>query len=154
MKLFLKRLTSINSWLIVLITIATFTTVSCSDQTIHSGALTLSSSPNSLSEDFPSDLIYENSKIKTYGMLDTGGFWSPAQYAILAESNDESNNIITHYLTTLQKQNWQILQSRYFEKDKKTVLVAESLFKQTVTIVVVDQNPTTIKLFLKRSSDE
>ncbi|MBW7857755.1 MAG: hypothetical protein H3C43_05575 [Leptonema sp. (in: Bacteria)] len=126
----------------------------CSDQTIHFGQLTLSSNANSVSEDFPADLIYPNAKVKVYGMLDTGGFWSPAQFAIFTESDDDSANIISHYLTLLQQQNWQILQSRYFETNKKTVLVGESLFKQTVTIVVADQKPTVVKLYLKRSSDD
>lgn len=151
MKWFVKLANTVHSSFLIG---AVLVALGCSDQTINSGPLTLSSNANSVSEDFPSDLIYPNSKVKIYGMLDTGGFWSPAQFAILTESDDDSSNIISHYLTLLQQQNWQILQSRYFEKSKKTVLVAESLFKQTVTIVVADQKPTNIKLYLKRSSDD
>lgn len=126
----------------------------CGDRTIHSGDLTLSRNPAEFPEDFPPELVYPSGKPKLLGVLDTAGFWSPAQYAVLIETTDQAETVIDHYLNLLKRDNWQILQSRHFEKDGKTVIVAESFVQQTVTIVVEDGEAARVKLYLKKSSDD
>lgn len=134
--------------------IAVLALPACGDPTIHSGDLTLSRNPVEFPEDFPSELVYPGGKPKLLGVLDTAGFWSPAQYAVLIETTDHAGTVIDHYLNLLKRDNWQILQSRRFENDGKTVIVAESFVQQTVTIVVEDGEAARVKLYLKKSSDD
>lgn len=126
----------------------------CGDRTIYSGDLTLSRNPARFPEDFPQELVYPAGKLRLLGVLDTAGFWSPAQYALLIETQDQAETVIEHYLRLLKRENWQILQSRHFENNQKTVIVAESFIQQTVTIVVEKDMAARIKLYLKKSSDE
>ena len=128
--------------------------LSCNEQTIHSGNLMLTRNPESLPIDFLPELLYQDAKPTLVGVLDTGGFWSPAQYAVLLQTNTDSEIIVNHYLELLRKERWQILQSRHFADEKKTVIVAENFIQQIVTIIINDGPNASIKLYLKKNSDD
>ncbi len=127
---------------------------SCGDSTVHSGSLTLARNPSGFPEDFPPELIYPQTQPELLGELDTAGYWSPAQYAILLQTSDSGEDVVAHYLNVLKREGWQILQSRHFAEENRTVIVAESFIQQTATIVVETGNPARIKLYLKKSSDD
>lgn len=53
----------------------------------------------------------------------------------------------------LYQEHWQILQSRHFETEKKTIIVAESPMQRIMTLIIPDGPGSVVQLYLKRSTD-
>lgn len=125
----------------------------CQDRSIQMGDLFLASRPSTLPQGFPAELVYQNAKVEMMGQLDTAGFWSPAQYALSFRTADEGESVRAFYMQYLRQERWQILQSRHFDAEKKTIIVAESPMQRTMTLIIPDGPRSVVQLYLKRSTD-
>lgn len=106
---------------------------------------------------FPTDLIYPNSKIKYFLHWERTGIWSPDQYAVLLEiSHISAEEIWNYYKNILRIKQWQILQSKIIKDKGQNFYFINALdfFNRNLSILIEEKEIVYIKIYLKKITDE
>lgn len=150
---FARKVPSLQSRFLLSMVVGLILLPGCENRSIQKGDLLLSSRPAALPDGFPRELVYRDSRVEMLGQLDTAGFWSPAQYAVSFRTEDDGDSVRAHYMQFLHQEHWQILQSRHFDAESKTIIVAESPMQRIMTLIIPDGPASVVQLYLKRSTD-
>ncbi len=107
----------------------------------------LSSNPGSTPRSIPEEFLYPNAKQIYSGEYTRNPYRSTREGALVLESVDSLDLIQSFYLLRLQEGGWQIIQSR--DEDGEVLLMAENLSRRLFTVVLRDEDPVRIKLYIK-----
>lgn len=100
--------------------------------------------------ELPAMFYYKNAKIIKTGLFKIKKYNHASEGIIIYETMDNSDKIEKHYIRTIRKNGWNIIQSKKSQHEK--LLMTESpgiRFRQLITIIIRDNNPSKIKIYFR-----
>lgn len=106
---------------------------------------------------FPVYLLPGDPEITHFLYHERTGLWSPEQYAlrmIIKEMHAEE--VEEFYKKTLLMRGWQILQTKKIKGNTHGILFmnARDFLDRSLSIVIEDTSPVTVKLYIKKATDD
>lgn len=113
---------------------------------------TLSLGGDRVPGNLPERFRYPDGKIILTGISGADNFMTSTEGAMLIESNDPHAKVVEYYEQLFGQFNWQIIQSH--RGDHETLLMAETTFKKLFTVIIRNEQPTSIRIYFKRSGSD